>query len=284
MNTTLDTIVKSHIPELAGETFSFVKFNTAGSPLRASPKVLFFCFVGAEPTPRYCLKTVRAARDNAVVAESFDNLKELGKLAGNAQMFARAIWSGEVGGVMWSIEEAVPGRRITPADVPVVVEAYTQFAKAAGIVREMSANEKAKELIASLDINEGERTAALERWRSLDTGGTVAISPQHGDLTLDNTLIDGARVSFVDGDWFMREGIAGFDLFHLFIRIPATSATSVYLRTYATATGLNRDFSAADVFLWHLEERLLKQRQGAPRDMGGLIPAYERIRSHIGIA
>ena len=276
MNDVVRDIVRTNVPD-AGTELSFVKFNTAGSPLRTTPNVLFFCFDGGQ-LPRWCLKTVRAPRDNAIITKSFADLQALYRLSGANGIFPRPIWAGEDDGIAWSIEEAVPGHRASAAEIPQVLKTYIEFQRTTGIVGTIPAKEKAAALIQRIDLSAAE-CAQLQALCEAHCRGAIALIPQHGDFTPDNVLVSASRISIVDCDSFMPEGVAGFDMFHFLSRIPhAIAHISEYMRLYTRSLGIQREFDACDLLVWLLQERVLKQEQGAPRDQESIVHAFDRWR------
>jgi len=283
MNEVLEEIVREHAPEAGTLALSFIKFNTAGSPTRSNPKVLFFVFVGNGREPRFVIKTVRAARDNAVIAHGFRNLQDLARI--NVALFSHPLWAGEVDGIAYSIETAVPGVRATAGDIDRIVAAYIGFAKStAKNSVPKDSRTCAEELLSELKLSSEEHSAFGDMLKRLGTTPEVMLLPQHGDLTQDNVLVSSKAVAFVDTDWYMPQGIAGFDMFHLLKRSDAKGDIAGYLRAYREAIGMERAFGEADLFLWYLQERVLKQRQGSPRSTEEPLAGFERLRAQFPFA
>jgi hypothetical protein len=283
MNEIIETIIRQQVPATADARLSFLKFNTAGSPTRSNPKVLFFCFVENEPQPRYCLKSVRASRDNAIIEIGFKNLQELSAI--DADLFAKPLWVGEIDGIAYSIETALPGQRARSAESERIVSAYTAFQRSsADRSTRKDGRTCAQELLALLTVDEHERDAVQHILDGFSAFPEVMLLPQHGDLTQDNVLISRARVGIVDCDWYMQQGIAGFDLFHFLRRILSKADTARYLRTYREAIGLKREFTQADLFLWYMQELELKQRQGSPRPEKSFAESFERLCAEFPLA
>jgi hypothetical protein len=122
---------------------------------------------------------------------------------------------GEVGGIAWTVESLVPGRRprrVTPACAHDVAALCASLPKAAGAPT--APTEDLTTLASILD----DRAPALHRLideleRSL---GTVCAVMRHGDLWAGNLLMSGGRLSgVVDWDAAHLKAMPGADLLQL---------------------------------------------------------------------
>ena len=280
MNEIIERIVRTHAPESAGKRLSFIKLNTAGSPMRGKPKVLFLCFFNEEQFPAFCLKTVRSKGHNAVITEGFGVLQQLEKIAGGKNLFPRSIWQGEDDSIAWSIESAFAGRKPVAGDTTNIVDAYFDFARAS-LPRKRIANgeEVAKKLIADIDCSSEDKKALEALWKEVAIPEIILL-PQHGDFTPDNILVAREGVHVVDCDRFLPEGVAGFDIFYFLVRTLQTkSDVTAYLQKYCEIVGMSRSFSAGDLLLWGLQDEVVKKESNFPFSLKNFTRWYQDLRS-----
>jgi hypothetical protein len=280
MNDIIEQVARKALAGEKAGALSFVKFNTEGSPMRRYRKVLFFCFVAGGSEPHVCIKTVRAVRDNETVAEGFEKLQALNALAAEAKcaaLFPAALLLTEVDGFAYSVERAASGAHPGPEDADRVISAYTEFQRGLASHKKLVDRRQAGEkLISQLDITNDTRHTLQTEWADLisSASGNIALMPQHGDFTSDNVLVGKRGTTLVDCDSFMPEAVAGSDLFHFLRRAPQARSNFVaYMAAYRTALGEDPKFDRSDLFLWILTDALVKQEQGAPRELAETLPA-----------
>lgn len=266
---------------------SLVKFCTTGSIAGRHPKIIFFVFREGDKTPSLVAKSVRSAAANFVIERGYAGLVRLGRLAadvGMPQLFAKPLWSGNLGDAAASIEEAVAGRRARGADVPAIVSAYCRFESgiAATEKKSVPAADYARRLLEGSGLPDTDRARLSEySLRFFAPHDQVVLMLQHGDLTLDNVFMSDQGVRFIDCDNLARIELAGFDLFHLFSRAsPNESYDSLAPRMaeYWRAIG-ERTWNRNIAWLYYLHELLSKDaplsRAGAER----IIAAFEKRRA-----
>lgn len=272
MNQVIESLIRHTVPELTRDrALSFVKFNTPGSPLRAYPKLLLFCFEAGAMYPSFCIKTVRSARDNLSIDHGYQKLKEINTLTepGPATItFPRALACVRIDGIAYSIETAVKGRRASMSEAHRVLSAYIAFQHSLSRLQETSDKfQYGTNLINAVDLKKDVRAELHKHWASIAHSSqydTVTLMPQHGDFTIDNILVSEHAVTLVDADRYASRGLCGYDLFHFLARDTGLGLKCTeYMRSYMRMFRNDGGFDISDVFLWYLTNWAEKQKDGA---------------------
>lgn len=212
---------------LSGRKMSFLKYSTPISGSGLGNKVIFFVFDGLSDRPSVIVKTVRTKRDAEVIRSGHRRLKELNAFTAESRfhaMFPEALIIYDDGNLIWSAETACAGRIASrKRDSELVLSEY------AGFAGHMSSKIKERLILGAdygdriIDLLSGQKET-IEKLRDYNAklwdGGHIDLPkiPQHGDLTIDNVLVDNEGIRIVDCDIFGDVCLPGYDVFHFLTR------------------------------------------------------------------
>jgi len=268
--------LEGKLPGRGRRPLSFLKYNTPPSGRSLGCKVIFFIFAEGAKTPSVVAKTVRAQRDADVIRSGHASVMRLNEIVRGSEFEARfpqmlALEEHGNGAEIFTIETACPGRKMSANDDPQkALDFYTSFSKLVydhvrtnGSGAESSAVsldfEYAAKLIQGFNCTNETREAMIRYAReTLKDGISLPPMPQHGDLTIDNILVDGERINIIDCDTFGRISVPGFDIFH-FMRRSRMSDLVGHLERYFREVGITCVPDKRLLFIYFLHELYIKK-------------------------
>jgi hypothetical protein len=211
---------------LVDKKLIFFKYSTHISGFGLGNKIIFFVFSGYSSSPFCVVKTIRTYRDADVIRKGYKCLKLLNSLTSDSvfsRMFPEALLFFDDGFEIWSVESVCIGRQANSEDIEYILKEYISLSKhlAKGTKSELIINTDYGNRI--IDNLSGSKEAISELRNYLaGIWGEVEIKmpsiAQHGDLTIDNILIQDGNIKIIDCDTFNTINIPGFDVFHLLTR------------------------------------------------------------------
>ena len=245
----------------------FLKYSTPLSGTGAGNKVLFFIFKDDDIFPLWIAKTVRNYSDADVIRKGFERHQKLNSAAAGSEfsdMFPQALFVHDTGEEIWYIETASNGRKARKdIDFKKILSAYTNFSQHLACdlheVLKIDVDYGTRiieQLEGSAEIHKGLEKHLVGLW------GRAVVSlpkvPQHGDLTVDNVIIDDRSVRIVDCDTYGAIQIAGFDIFHLTSR-SAPEKRERAIVAYFASLGITAPVDKKLLFIYFLHELLIKK-------------------------
>ncbi len=224
------------LPHVRRGHVSPVKLDTTALP---GGSLVMLLFVNDEAEPSYVLRTPRTPRQPQRILTNFNSLRYLSQVRPVARSVPRAVFCGDLDGLLTSIETCVPG---LPLAVNLRIarhegrrdDAAHLFGLGAQWLWNLHAATRAKTPLAPCGQQDAEasatksicalrdegllttaQAASLLSAVRLANGPTMPVSRVHGDYNPNNMLLDRRKgVSVIDWE-FSRTGWALWDLFTL---------------------------------------------------------------------
>jgi len=271
----IEQVIREHPVWLTSlSDFSLAKMSTPNSGSgrdQGLGKVILFVFEKGKKKPTLCLKTVRTYSAKSVIERGYGNLQLLNQSISSSpelKIFAQPLLIFDNGEGVFSIETVCPGHKpSTLAELELAINKYLAWqARLAVLAEKFWEVEELSTLLRSL-INELDfltnKKDLIEYSQKfwLDGGSNFRLPKiiQHGDLTVDNILIDKTDVSLVDYDYSSIEFLPGFDLFNLLSKTRGNKffgslLNNHYWRRYWLAIGVNEQSNGGIFFIHYLQE------------------------------
>lgn len=270
MTTFIENIIRERLPEFATEDkWSFLKFCTPASGATLEDKVIFLVFHTGVKTPFLCVKTVRNYDAHGVIIKNFENLQMLSTLARSAScrgIFAEPLFLYDDGETVFSVERSCAGRRAKFSDLGMIVAEYgtyhSAFAKRSQ--EKVRIATIAEELIANSMLSDAEREKLRRYLGSLPPTPDLPKIVEHGDLTLDNILIDDHNIHVIDYDYARISALPGYDLFCLLFKVLKRDFAAMHRRffnEYFSRIGVVVHDMRGIIFTSYLTELIAKKPQ-----------------------
>ncbi len=256
----------SYFPQVKDSRLSFLKYNTSSTHGSLDGKVLFFVFLEGAKQPIFVVKTIRTYESKYVVENAYNRLVKLQTLVKGSvyeKMFPKPLYVYDDGReFVFSIETYIDG--IAVKNSKKVIESfskeYSNFNKS--IYKHEffdSFYVYAQDLVQKIGLNEKEENVLMGYVKKLAvTDFKVARLPQHGDLTLDNILLENNEFRIIDCDSFGTVELAGYDMYRLVVRSDHAKLFSS-LDLYFKRLGLKMKASKALLFMYYLHDLVYKK-------------------------
>ncbi|HLP44006.1 MAG TPA: hypothetical protein VK145_01890 [Candidatus Nanoarchaeia archaeon] len=250
---------------------SFLKMNTpASGTLPHAGKVLIFVFEKGKKTPTLCIKTTRTYEAGETIKKNYENLVTLSQFSNEAITTAKPLLLFDNKEVVLSFESVCPGTKFSSGitSVDTVLGAYILWQKdlkSSKVLFAPDLNTVTLQTISALGLPNESEEALIRKYDSLGEDSKFSLPEliQHGDMTPDNVLVDGAKVYLVDYDYVGLSKVPGFDIFHFLSKtVKQTgefkSYCELYLHKYFDAIGGNVQNIDKLLFTYHMQESLRK--------------------------
>jgi len=245
---------------------TFLKFSTSISGTGKGNKVLFFIFENKNKIPIVVIKTVRSKSDAMVIQNGNKNLNYLNSLIEGtpySSMFPKALMFYSDKDVLFNAETVCTGRKAKSSDIEKIIKQYFSFSK--HICKSLSDNFKidfayGEKLIRQLEGKEETINELISYLKELwkDEGYVLPKVPQHGDVTIDNVLINKKFVMFIDCDIFGSIVLPGYDVFHFLTRSKVAN-WQTYLIDYFQTLNIEYVPDKKLFFMYFLHELTIKK-------------------------
>ena len=164
---------------------------------------------------------------------------------------------------VFSVESVCGGEKALKkrVDINNIVEKYTDFQKSIYTGEKVgSLGEYGESLIKQLDLGENDENMLIRYFEEIvdDKGLELAKIRQHGDLTVDNVLIDRGNIHIIDCDLFGKVELAGYDMYRFLRRYYKINLVTS-LNNYFDRVGVNIKANTSVLFLYYLNELLFKK-------------------------
>lgn len=251
------------------DNLSLLKYCTPASGINLGGKVIFLLFEGNNLLPSLCLKTARKLVDNYIITEGYNNLKFLSSLIKGSEFennFPQPLFLSTNGqGINFSVESACSGRRAELKDYDKIVDFYASFQAYLGEKNHnfIGLNDYFFELVKNINLTDIDRDRLIDYFENNFSSyhDQLPIIPQHGDLTLDNMLINDDKVMIFDCERFGLVDIVGFDLFHFLQKRNWDNFildNRALFNNYFGRLNYKFELSPALIFLYYLNEVRIK--------------------------
>lgn len=270
MTTFIEKIIRERLPELAtSEKWSFLKFCTPTSGATREDKVIFLVFRAGDKAPFLCVKTVRSYDARGVIIKNFENLQTLHALAHSAsfpEIFAEPLFLHDDGEMIFSVERTCTGRRAQRSDLGVIATEYSTYHSvlAKQSSEKVSLASIAEGLIVNSVLPDTEQKKLRRYLATLPPTPDLPKIVAHGDLTLDNILIDGRKIHIIDYDYVQISTLPGYDLFCLLFKVLKRDFATMHPRffsEYFDSIGVVVHDARGIIFTYYLTELIAKKPQ-----------------------
>ena len=272
----------------------FLKIH-AGQATR-NKKVGFFVF--NKQIPIIFVKTIRESKDNMIIEEEFEKLKNAYK-KNNERLAPKPIYLGEYQSMKFSLEEAVVGTQFHSFNkekhLNLFLNSFLDFQarmeKEKKLTKEELSHylEKLSDGFIKLFKTEDYLTNLIKNITKTLKNNNLSVMPlisQHGDLTPDNVLINNQReVKIIDWDNFGKIELPLFDLLVFLQRwsgIRAVGFVNDYIKTiedYLDKFNINKKSLKLLVFCYYLLDFIRKKKVLTDYDKKYLKLRLEEIKN-----
>lgn len=267
MISTIEKVLRKEMNISPKTNLSYLKYSTPISGKGVGCKVIFFVFVGENKMPSFVVKSVRTESNASSIREGYKNTSLLNSLTKNTEfdsMFPKMIHIHDDNGGIFTIETMCSGLKMgRDENIDKVFKIYTSFSKhllSSSKDKILLNFEYGKKILESLNGSKEDIDSLskylLGLWNNLNV--ELPSIYQHGDLTIDNILLDRGNVRMIDCDTFGNIRVPGFDIFHLSTRKKLSNSLD-RLNTYFKDMNISYTVDKKILSIYFLHELYIKK-------------------------